>query len=88
MRVATRTQRVPTALRTARGQALLLAVIIMLLILLVGALFVAAVVFVGLAGPVVGLIPDFTIHDLSALDFLADLFSNNVPVAAFAIFGL
>jgi YYY domain-containing protein len=52
------------------------------------AVFAAATLVVGLAGPASGLMPGITIHDLSAGDFVREVFTNTIPVATFSLFGV
>ncbi|HLB12934.1 MAG TPA: DUF2298 domain-containing protein, partial [Dehalococcoidia bacterium] len=51
-------------------------------------MFAAATLVVGLAGPVSKIIPGITITGLSAGDFLAEVFTNAIPVASFSLFAL
>ncbi len=50
--------------------------------------FVLATAVVGFAGPVSELIPGISITDLSAGNFLTEIFTNTIPVAAFSFFAL
>jgi uncharacterized membrane protein len=50
--------------------------------------FVLATAVVGLAGPVSALIPGISITDLSAGNFLNEIFTNTIPVASFSFFAL